>query len=528
MQGRSPAPMAASDARKQVLKISFEIPSAERYTGKRLHKKIENTRSKNSAMDARKLPPRVIGSRSRNPQKTLPNPWFQHLARLTPTMACVVFAVLIAGAVGVRQVIILVRNGQTSEPVVSQAADEKPTVAASTAEPAKDDETSDTGADLTQESAEPELEVLPPPAAKKPGRKLPRMLLVGDGPTMFPQLEQAMKVAIGGDIIEIRTNKPLFLEPQKAVWKGKIGNLTVRGGTEFRPVFVRRTLLPGRLLQFISEKPDSKCSVMLQDISIINITPPNPKGEGTQHSAVFATCPLQVRRCVIATTNGAISWYPSAPGNKALVAECYLIGLDNGTADMITFLEGHMEVSNNLIVQARRPLNINRDGHMIARNNTLLHCRKTLSIYGKSSIKFYNNLIAFQRSYHAFVVEVGDHPYREIQQMISYQAQNNFYFNTNWGIYPQYLQIGTGLSAWQRITRNGEKFPHIIDPMFSNLRLVLAAKEKIVLPTTFSLSPSSPAKGAGTDGADIGCDLSRIPVPPPMVEQLIQQALQSQ
>ena len=76
------------------------------------------------------------------------------------------------------------------------------------------------------------------------------------------------------------------------------------------------------------------------------------------------------------------------------------------------------------------------------------------------------------------------------------------------------------------MTKNGEQNPIFADPRFVNPQLVLAAKNRILPPRTFALRPGSPANSAATDGKDIGCDLSKIPAPPPIVEKLVQQMLQ--
>ena len=60
-------------------------------------------------------------------RKAAARPRFWHLLWLTPTIACVVFVVLIAGALGVRQLIIIVREHQQPEQVAGQSGDEEGT-----------------------------------------------------------------------------------------------------------------------------------------------------------------------------------------------------------------------------------------------------------------------------------------------------------------------------------------------------------------------------------------------------------------
>jgi hypothetical protein len=90
----------------------------------------------------------------------------------------------------------------------------------------------------TLDSDEPGREVLPPPAAKLPGRKLPQVLLVGPHPQMFHSLAEAVQVAIPGDIIEIRTDGPLLEEGAELRVKHKVKGaaLVIRAGRGFQPV----------------------------------------------------------------------------------------------------------------------------------------------------------------------------------------------------------------------------------------------------------------------------------------------------
>ena len=157
-------------------------------------------------------------------------PWWRHSPLAVPIAACVVFAVLIAGVLGVRKVVILLRGARSEsrgpEAVPGSKRSELDVVA---------EELKKRG---LLESSDPGMDVLPPPAAKQPGRKLPKMLLVGRHPEMFPSLEAAVSVAIPGDIIEIRANVPLLVRPSalKVESKPKEAPLTIRAGKSFQPV----------------------------------------------------------------------------------------------------------------------------------------------------------------------------------------------------------------------------------------------------------------------------------------------------
>ena len=156
-----------------------------------------------------------------------------HSAWLVPLAACVVFVMLIFTALGVRRVIILLRMDSNDGAAIAENGSER-----GAADEATMDSVDEDGRGLSLESSEPGYEVLPPLAAKKPGRTLPKMLLVGPHKQMFPSLSAAAKLAIPGDIIEIRTNGPL-VEPGAelhAKQKPKGTPIIIRAGRGFQPV----------------------------------------------------------------------------------------------------------------------------------------------------------------------------------------------------------------------------------------------------------------------------------------------------
>src|SRR5207245_2802256 len=102
------------------------------------------------------------------------------------------------------------------------------------------------------DSSEPGDEVLPPHAVGALGRRLPKLLLVGNRREMFPTLAKAVAAALPGDIIEIRTKVPLVEAEAVARVKEKIRDapLTIRAGKGYQPVL--RTASGGPLLTCVN------------------------------------------------------------------------------------------------------------------------------------------------------------------------------------------------------------------------------------------------------------------------------------
>jgi hypothetical protein len=157
--------------------------------------------------------------------------------------ACVVLVVLIAGALQVRKAIVRMQDQWEEEealalgesgtvtddpqerPIGQEAAHLRPT------DPPA-------AADATPGSNETGLEVLPPAAARKPGRTLPKLLLVGEGAGMFRSFEDAIRYAIPGDVVEIRSNRPLLAAGAeiRAMELARERPLTIRAGKGWQPV----------------------------------------------------------------------------------------------------------------------------------------------------------------------------------------------------------------------------------------------------------------------------------------------------
>ena len=166
-------------------------------------------------------------------KRSTPMPWYRHLSILISIGACVAFAVLIGGTVVIRTVILRIQPPPQNDasipnvepPVASEPVPSKVSnpVASISEEPKKEDTVP---------------EVLPALADSKPGGKLARMLLVGPGKDMFPTISAAIKSAAPGDIIEVRTNGPLLElgTELKSKTRRKGVPLTIRGANGFRPV----------------------------------------------------------------------------------------------------------------------------------------------------------------------------------------------------------------------------------------------------------------------------------------------------
>ncbi len=190
-----------------------------------------HTSSDHSSDPEQRLPPRVLGQRKNKPTKTKRLPWYRHTAWFIPLVACVVFAVLIVGGLVVRQVIVLVRGENTPADVGEGVTARNGSSPPSGAGVATDEPTA------SLESSDPGYLVLLAAAAKEPGRKLPKVLLVGRHREMFPTLESAVEVAIPGDFIEIRTNGPLQVRRVTREFDSKSTRpLTIRAGRGFQPV----------------------------------------------------------------------------------------------------------------------------------------------------------------------------------------------------------------------------------------------------------------------------------------------------
>ncbi len=159
-----------------------------------------------------------------------PRSWLRLLVWLLPVLACVVLIGLILTVPGLRrrQVVLPAPAPAEPQPAVVQpqpAAEQADLEVPEPPEP-------------SLEPSEPGFEVLPPLAAQTPGRRIPKQLLVGRRAGMFASVEDAVAVAIPGDIIEIRTNQPMLVGGAVLRVKDKVQDapLTIRAGKGYQPI----------------------------------------------------------------------------------------------------------------------------------------------------------------------------------------------------------------------------------------------------------------------------------------------------
>ncbi len=164
------------------------------------------------------------------PSLKKPRSWLRLLVWLLPVLACVVLIVLILAVPGLRRRVLVPPAPAPVEPqpevVQPQPAAEQTHL--EVPEPPQP----------SLEPSEPGLEVLPPLAAQTAGRRVPKQLLVGGRAGMFASVEDAVAVAIPGDVIEIRTNQPMLVGGAVLRVKDKVENapLTIRAGKGYQPI----------------------------------------------------------------------------------------------------------------------------------------------------------------------------------------------------------------------------------------------------------------------------------------------------
>jgi hypothetical protein len=160
--------------------------------------------------------------------------WYQHLSIVIPLAACVIFAVLIGGMLTVRRIIYQV--AKPAEQVSASPVSEVPTVE-SPPTSVEYPVVAETPVPTEQPPPQP-TEVGAPLADQKPGMKLSKTLLVGPGQGMLPTICDALNVAEPGDVIEVRTNGPLLEVGTQLLRKTRVADapIIVRNGDGFQPV----------------------------------------------------------------------------------------------------------------------------------------------------------------------------------------------------------------------------------------------------------------------------------------------------
>jgi hypothetical protein len=174
--------------------------------------------------------------RQRSGKKKPSLAWYQHLSIAIPLAACVIFAVLIGGTMTVRRIIHQLHQPAEQASAVTPVP-EGATEAASRSLTSEQPYISDAKLNTEKEPARP-AEVTAALANQKEGMKLSKMLLVGPGKDMLPTITEALKLAGPGDVIEVRTNGPLLELGTVLKRETRIENapITIRNGDGFQPV----------------------------------------------------------------------------------------------------------------------------------------------------------------------------------------------------------------------------------------------------------------------------------------------------
>jgi hypothetical protein len=136
------------------------------------------------------------------------------------------------------------------------------------------------------------LEILPPKAATRPGRNLPRLLIVGEQVDTFPDLNSALEASIPGDIIEIRTDRPISVRPHAYRRDGGPADrtLTIRAGNGFRPV-LRMKGAPGTVIFDVTA-----VELVLEGLNLVTHV---QDSRGSTMILVSSDCSVTYRRCTL-------------------------------------------------------------------------------------------------------------------------------------------------------------------------------------------------------------------------------------
>ncbi len=442
--------------------------------------------------------------------------WLRHLAWLVPLAGCVLLLALILAIPPLRRTIF--RQSEAAED--SQAAQ------------SGKQKISIPGWDLPEDDVEEKekLEVLPPEAARQSGRKLAKLLLVGPGKSMFPTLAEALKVAIGGDRIEIRTNGPLLLEPGKTVWQATQGTLTISGGKRFQPILARKGPAQGTLLSLNNPKEERGVKVTLKRLAIINVAPVTAvRSKPGNRFALSTDCSVEIQRCLLIGNErlATASFNPKDPQFGFHVEKCYVYGLSSAGRFLSLDRGGKLIFHNNLFVRVGGPFGavVCIRGDAGFSNNTFVKCGTLFAPHGNSRVDFQNNLVVYHRGP---LLEFHDDKVDSLNRaaaMINYRGKNNLHFGHEFSVTGTKLKQIKGFPSWQLLVGRAELNPVLADPLFAFPQAIVVADKTAPPPAMFAYAPRSPAIRTGSDGKDIGADLSLIPAPPPGVELVVQHAL---
>jgi hypothetical protein len=463
--------------------------------------------------------------------KTRP-PWWRHSPLAVPIGACLVFLVLIAGGLAVRKVIILLTSSAQSNPIGGDSAAGSPSQARGTA-------AADTGVATAWPAAERELKVLPPLAAKEPGRRLPRLLVVGETADTFPSIEKALEIAISGDVIEVRTNRPMVVGPVRyeAKDKEKSDDLTIRAGAGFQPVLrCGRNSSKSPMFAFVNTR------ALLKGLHVVGGSP-----EANYDLIVIVRGGLKAQDCSFTAVAGPrtlVSLHRDDDGasDKAstVFERCVMRG---NQFDIIRYftVEAVSEVSDCLIVTRTAPLVVHPvppqivGGRVVRlKNNTLV-----------GAWLFYNDMGPQLMNSDAPVSLVA-----ESNVVVSFGEV--IYFDPRWPTWKSVVgttfrwsgrdNLFSPLWRWSNLNDTGLK-PNLVEwnalwggnaetgsevdsavfarpfawPMPGGPWVpALGPDVWTATPRDFALQPVGAAGRFAARGVRVGCDVTRLPVPPPV------------
>jgi hypothetical protein len=473
-------------------------------------------------------------------------PWHRHAAWVLPTAACLVLVVALIGAFGLRQIIVVLRRSEVREGPVGANLQSGDQVSGQQL-------VTDASHDLTQDSArEPttgedksglgeNLDILPPGAARRSTRTLPKLILVGEQPSMFSSLEAAMEVAIPGDVIELRTNRPASVSNAAMHLSAahQRDKLVVRAGPGFEPVLaiasdhvplisVSNVDLLIQSIHFAANgHPGSFIQIVDSDLQVESCTFTGPRSPEwppaimvTNHKpdGDRSALPLRVRlnRCFMRATGGILV----CEGNDidisadqsvfAFIHDGFAMGLGNGQTLRVkrsTILDTYLLHVNPGSNWMTRPFSFHMERSVFAH----LACCPVLLIVRPAGVA-------------ASDPAMGP---REILQkaLLDFQASDNFAqfwegwaivegHTTSYGFLKQRL-IPT-LPTIDDTLRFGPGVEHVralIWQVGDQEAARLAARA--VLPKDFAVRSTGSLAVRMKSGSSYGCDVSQLPVPPP-------------
>jgi hypothetical protein len=481
----------------------------------------------------RKSRPKPGTGRQTKKQRSVP--WYRHLSILITTGVCVAFAVLIAGTVVVRKVILTARppaEHVTTSPNFEPTPTVQP-VSTDTAEP------------VVTKAEEPKEAVVTPvvqpvPAADKAGAKLAKMLLVGAGKDMFPTISEAIKAAAPGDIIEVRTNGPL-LEPGadlKLKERAKGAPITIRKGDGFEPVVrLNQSLIQSKNvdlvvagMHFVSNRVTSVCGMEDGNLSVTDCTlsclqlGPLKAVHHLGSATSTERFRISFERCFLReSTFGAFM----RPRSAFYATNCGRIGTLGGSSIMC-------ELGDQNLVSIDRCTFINswvmsatvRDQRQW--DAPPFTCRINQSILGHLLIPpravYVGNSPLFQP-------RTADEALAGVNRLFSLEGSNSvreLLVNTadppilleSWiGVGGLHLRVpsapnipamdrtmkfGEGLERVRQLTRQPGKYDEA------------RALIQTLLPDQLAVTSTGPLAELRESGIEVGCDISQLPVPPPI------------